>query len=815
MTINIPFTLKILIKNSIMYANLFHKLFQNFLDKNSFLLLNSRIKNYTINSYDYSNISCILSKEEILLNNMILIDSKHYNDLRNELNNQKIKNNITSIYCLLFNECININNEPQQNKLICSALRNYLSNILEEIDKQLLCNLEDKSSNNNNYHKSQKYKKNKKDLKIIIELLFLILVFMIHKYKNIIENTNNNVVIKGININNLITTKINEELYLILLIQQNLYWIEILIDFLLDIFQKLRNNKYRLLINADNEFNNLDEFFKNSCFYCFIPLFYIIKKYSTIKTNYNLSHFNIIDYLFDVNSKIDNKNVFLPLKIKEIDRIFFKLFECFIYEFLYDIDSLWKHFDKFKFSISDKSLNNNSQMLYGFGIYLCDFIKSIAFIRNDNLTKIDFFNFYIFSYNLVTNYFSKLNNHLYYLFTALYDIIQNNYIIPSSNINMNYLQNLSNTLKDMIFHFMVFSFYNDTLKDIYVCNEILLNAIISHCFFKTIIPIYSLIIHGNTENILINILYILITNIDKYKIVLPLKCHFHKELLTHNFLLILDYFLNKYEKELISYFKIKINDKQIFQIYNLNNVLHNNLSCLFDHYNFINFIYSNHIIYSFNKILNNSGLIKENNINNIILRYIPDDKNFLYYKDINLNIFSYKDNLKSINSNNNNYNCGVLINVENINCFQNIFLDYNNCQYVGYSLDNNFDKNIIKLLSPVKLNGYELKVINDKNYFLRNNNDNNNNYSNILVNNGEFIEILGIDINLKENILKIMENIQYTDKYMFKLIQEKIIENEIRNIEVSPNFHNNLKYYDLKFKMDFFEYQDQIKQLLL
>ena len=81
------------------------------------------------------------------------------------------------------------------------------------------------------------------------------------------------------------------------------------------------------------------------------------------------------------------------------------------------------------FSILDKSRNNNSEILYGSGIYLCNFIKYISFIRIDNATKIDFFNFYIFSYNLMTKYFSKLNRHLFDLFISLKDIIKNNYII--------------------------------------------------------------------------------------------------------------------------------------------------------------------------------------------------------------------------------------------------------------------------------------------------------------------------------------------------------------------------------------------------
>ena len=801
-----------------MYAHIFNKLFQSFLDKNSFLIINSSVKNYTISSYDFTNISNILPNEKILLNNMLLNDCNHFNRIRNDLDNQKIKNNLTSIYCLLFNECININNEETQKKLICSALRKYLSNIFDEIGQNLLSTLEDKCSNNANYSKSQKYKRNKNDLKITIELIFLIIVYMINKYKNIIDNTNNNYLIKGINIKCLKTNKVQEELFFILILQQNLYWMEILLHCLFLIFQKLKNNKYRMLINADTEFNKLDETFKSSCFNCFLPLFSLIQKYST-----NMSHFTIIDFLFDTKNIFNNNtntNTFLPLKINKIENVIFKLFECFIYEFLYDIDSLWKYFDNLKVTIMDESFSDYSQIIYGFGLYLCNFIKDIAFLRNDNLTKIDFFNFYIFSYNLITNYFSKLNNHLYNLYVGLYDIIKKKYIITSSKINLYYLQSLSNSLKDMLFNFMVFSFYNDSLKDIYVYNEILLNAIIAHCFIKVIIPIYSLIINGNTNHILIDILQILIDNVNKYKIILPLKCHFHKELFTHNFLLILDYFLVNYENELTCFIKENNNNKEIYyKIHNLKNKFNKSLSCLFDHYNYINFIYSNHIMFMFNKILNNSNIISTNNLDNIILRYIPNDKNFLHYKDINLNIITYRG-LDNFNTNNKDtyltFIEPIIKNVSVNTTFyrRNIF---NNYRYdnIGYSLGDNFDQSTCRLIGQIEIEGYEKIIINNKPYLLKTPTINKNcNYSIVLGHNGEDIEILGIDNNFDDNILKIMENIQYTDKFMFALIQEKII-NEDRNIKVAHSFKNNLKYYDLKFKMDFFEYQNQIKHLLL
>lgn len=430
----------------------------------------------------------------------------------------------------------------------------------------------------------------------------------------------------------------------------------------------------------------------------------------------------------------------------------------------------------------------------------------------------------------MTKYFSKLSRHLFDLFISLKEIIKNNYIVSQSDINLNYLQHLSNTLKDMIYQFMIFSFYNDSLKDIYTYNEILINSLISHCFLKIIIPIYFIIIHGNKKNILLDILNILIENMSKYKIILPLKCHFHKELITHNILLILEYFLINFEEEIIYFLKERNNDKEIYlMVNNIKMKMNKTLFCLIDHYNCINFIYSNHILLIFNKILDNSGLnknskSKKSSVNksteNIILRYIPNDKNILNYIDVKLDSFEYFDSLKkSKDTNSNTFNFIEPISnlsANDITFDNDLFLYYN--KYEGFSLEENFDKNIIELLNQTDLDGYKINVINGKYYLIKNkitNENVENNYSNILANNGEFIEIMGIDKNLKENILEIMENIDYTDKSVFKLIQEKIINSENRHIKVSHNFYKNLKYYDLEFKMNYFEYQNQIKHLLL
>ena len=798
-----------------MNSEIFTNLFQSFLEKNPFLMLNST--NLNNNSYSFGS-------ESTLYNKMLFNDNQYFNALRNELNNKRILNNINNIYYLLFNNCININNNISNKETMCSLLRIYLSNIINEINNQFLGVIEDKNMNNCNGKKNQKNKSSKNNLRITIKLLFLIIVFMINKYRNIIENTFDNNVEKGIKKKNLKTNKIREELFSLIILQQNLYWINIIVEGLLDIFQKLKNNKFRMLLNADIEFNNKDEIFKKYCYECFLNLFNIVKKYSSIKLNERASR--LYEVMFNVNliqnNNINNSdNVFLPINILLINNDISKLFECFIYEFLNDIDSLVKYFNVQKIEIIDNdNTNNNYELIYGFGIYLCEFIKFIVFIRNEDLSKIDFFNFYFFSYKLMTSYFSKLNEYLYELYNYISTIIKSYPYFVMPCLNLNYLQNLSNSLKDLLFFFMISSFNNDALKDTYSLNEILMNSIISLCFSKIIISTYFIIEKGDDRNIIPDILNILLDNVNKYKIILPLKSHFYKEIMVHNYLLMLDEFLVNNQKEIILYFqKIKAYKESNYIINNLINKFNATLSCLFNHYNLVNFLYSNHIMFQFNLILSKSGIsFSTSNMktNNIFLRYIKSYNNLLNYRDIPISDLDFSEkfnpDFRTNVKQNISINCDNLneINFDNLTYNKEINTDKDN---IGFSLDDYFDRNIAELFSSIALNGYEFFIYGYKSYLVKNSDS--TNYSVIIVQNDGFIEKIGLDEHMKENILNIMENNQYIDKNVYKLIQEKVINPGNRNISINNNFYENIKYYDLKFEMNFFEYQNQIKELLL
>ena len=795
-----------------MYSDIFTGLFQSFIDKNPFLLVNSSNSKYI--NISFQNVKTPDKK-------MLEKDIQYFESLMKELKNQKICININNIYSLVFNECININSDISKQKVICSLLKDYLSKIINEIEAHFLGTLEDKYSNDGNHTKSQRCKNNKKNLKITIKLLFLVLVFMLNKYKDIVENTFKGCVIKGINVKNLKINKIREELFLLIILQQNLYWMNIIIDGLLAIFQNLKNNKFKMLVNGDTEFNNLDANFKLYCFECFLNLFNIVKKYSSIKLNVGASRF--YDILFNTNftakdniNSCDN-NIFLPLNIGLIDNNIFKLFECFIYEFLNDIDTMLRYFDYLK-SKENKNDNDNYEILYGFGIYLCEFIKLITFVRNEDISKVDFFNFYIFSYKLLTNYFSNLNIYLYGIYTKLCDVVNGYPIIIKPDLNLNYLQNLSNSLKDMLFNFMISSYNNDTLKDIYSFNEILINSIVSHCFIKTIISLYSLLVNGEHKSLLSEIISILLDNINKYKLILPLKSHFYKELMTHNYLLIFDEFLINNENKLISYFQDSLGSKKSkSNINNLLNKFNETLSCLFNHYNPVNFLYSNHIMFKIREILSNSGMTfpeSKYNTSNIFLRYIYSDTNYLNYKDIPITDLTSSEKFSPNFRTNTKQN----IHYENLNeiSFDNITYDKesdNDENNIGFPLDDYLDESTVKLFSNIEINEYKFQNCGYKSCLVKSSIE--KNYSIILVQSDELIEKIGIDEKLKENILNIMENNQYTDKIVYKSIQEKVINPGNTHINVNNYFYENIKYYDLKFEMNYFEFQEQIKELLL
>jgi hypothetical protein len=222
-------------------------------------------------------------------------------------------------------------------------------------------------------------------------------------------------------------------------------------------------------------------------------------------------------------------------------------------------------------------------------------------------------------------------------------------------------------------------------------------------------------------------------------------------------------------------------------------------------------------MFKFNQILSNSGMtlpVLNFKFSNIFLRFIYSDNNILNYKDIPISEININEKYNpnfSINLKQNNNNEHIdEIKFDNVTYNKELALEINN---IGFVLDKYLDKNTIKLFNNINNDEYELITFRNKNYLVKN--SQREYYSIIFTKNEGFIEKLGIDDNLKENILNIMENTQYTDKNVYKLIQEKVINPSNASICVNVHFNDSIKYYDLKFEMKYFEYQNKIKELLI
>ena len=801
-----------------MNKNIFNDFFLSFIDKCPKLKTNYNIKNSYIMTnnyyYEYKNSSSIIFNDNYFLKNMSFDDFQNFKELRDRLTNKNISFKISNIYALLFNECLNIklvNNNQNKDDIEC--YKNIISNILKE---NLDIILYENQSNILTYLKNRAdtkiIREFRKDIRITIELIFLLIVYIFNYYKNIIESNDEHSMLKDKKFKKIIIVK--EELYFIFFIQENLYWIKIVVEYLNIILKILKDIKIKLDLNKNFNLN------KNSQILCiknFISLFSLIQKYLSLKINKYYPYITVINKLFNKNnaneiiinnnknsdtlgikydSEMNKDNIILD--INEINNVIFVLFECFIYEFSSTNKNLYKCF-----SYSIKIMNY--QNLYGFGIYLCDYLRSDLFIKNENLIQFIYLNNSssndLIPYN---KYFSILNKYLYQLLNGFHNLIDDKNNNSELNINYNFLKSLSNSINDLLFSFMIFSFHHDTLRDIYTDNEMLLNLIITHCLIETVIKIYFINLNYDENNILFETLNMLIENVNKYKIVLPLKCHFHKENLVHNFLILLDSFLFSYQRTITYEFTNKINSKEITLISNLKNKFYEVLACLVNHYNNINFIYSNHILYLFNNILKNSGFYKfnknkdsENNLNNIILRFIPNETNTLYYIDYYLN---------------------VIENVEDkYNKRNNDIYNINNNKLIGYCLEDNNINKIIKYINVNNVEGYELKIINNKNYLIKNKGKDNFNsdYCDIFIYNKKYTTIEEMYKKEQFKELFLMQDIKFSDKKIYKLIVEKILNTANDNIDVTDNFYYNLNYYDLQFKMEYFEYQNQIKKLLI
>ena len=455
--------------------------------------------------------------------------------------------------------------------------------------------------------------------------------------------------------------------------------------------------------------------------------------------------------------------------------------------------------------------------------------------------------------------------------------------------NLNLLQKLENTLKDYILYTMISGYNKDSLCDCYMNYEKQRMIFLSFGLIRTYLLMCKSIkkaltfdniinIGKNDENnnekkrqiIIGNIFDILINEIKKYNIVLPIKMFLYKSYIIQGIFVVLHKFVKIFNKSILNF----NTDRFIF---------YNNISIIKEMTESVNYLYfmlgndilnylrfpvdfkknnmnnqiSNPLLLPFLRIIDQANpinyynIIQEqvpNNIKNSAqskkIKYIPPMQSSILHslkkkssnilsnktslfdknKDNRDNLSNLKDNLRndssddsmeSIDNNNDNGYTILPTNIFKSNIYKsevkhrNSF-SLNNFLYRYDVTDfvNSFNKEFFPFLKRI---GYECKKENDKYYiYIISEDDVDHNVSQIICVGKN--EASGISLQ-NANLYNLIKNEPLTNQ-----ILDQLYVNLLDGIEESnkgKNIENTLKYYDVNFNMNYFSFVEKCKEFLL
>ena len=669
------------------------------------------------------------------------------------------------------------------------------------------------------------------ELIIIIELFFELISSMFERYfkiKNSLENNNNIILFSS----NFTEKEITDDLYLLFIFQNNLQWLKLILYAIEQLyalirqknfFEKFSKLDYFLYLATNNKKNTLDKFF------VFINFLSLVKKWE-IKSDI------IINNIF-------LKNIINFDELRETSNIFFI---CLIHNILYC-------YDKYK-NIWVNNLkmcsNYNIELIIIIVIYLIDNINYLKFKQ----FVLDFHSFYVFSYEFIENTVNILIEKMIEKLNILYNLIEFERLYDNiCDINPNLLNKCLNTLQDFLVYHLISSFNNDSLADSYYknswwkCVSNLYNLIktykISLFILKNEIKNKKISNNKKTCNIIISIFQHLIENVNKIKIELPVTFFTFKENFICNNFIYLDYFTCRFKK-------IIINQLNNFQL----NLIINDLENYSKVYNTRIHLLAIRII----SYLTYNSNLSQNKFKNI-LRIIPNQRNSLNYYDIkainqkcfqkNLNLMDLENqNFDENNKENINYlsnqNTNNNVNNENNSSLFNINNNKNNImktpifekknkienlqtEKIINKINEVYDITNITEISNIKnlnipISDIKININNNRRYIsfpIQKSKNDDNIFSYVFIKE-ENEEYNYLTLYSKNDIISFLNTKDYLmnrealgNLFSIILYGTEINNQYNNNNNVIQNVENTMKYYDINFDMDYFTFQERLKEL--
>ena len=723
--------------------------------------------------------------------------------------------------------------------------------------------------------------------------LINIIIFMFKKQFSILDNFNKRQVINSINkiTSNLSKELIQTELNILFIINKNRIWLEPLITLLEQILKFVLNNNnfYRLfnmklekyrkkeregLITKDEIIQNINAYINY-----LIEDDNVLKIICTLVVKYNaLNNFNILTDSI--------------IQIKDLNTMIQRFFNVYIV-FLMNQNYLGEY--------------STEEQLYSLGINIIECIMNSKY--KDPNYGIDFVCFFYSAEKFIEEIFDEINVKLIDEINEINDFLK----VGCMNIkmpNLNLLQKLENSLKDYILFTFVSSYNKDSFCDLYLNYVKHKKIFLSFGLIRAYIIICRSIIKSlnyynynennkvGTDNmiekkkqvIIGNIYDDLLSELNKYHIVLPIRMFLFKNYIIQSILVVFHKLVRLFNKYILN----ANHDKFIFY----NNIgiikeISESVNSLFfllgnDILKYLKFPYENDKnridlnkqiankspvtflrIYFESSIMNyitiiqekepntsknyaNSKKIKQeiSSTNSSILNKLctPFKRNENFNKFENSSIFSQNPKPKNVIIQsgifNTNFNANMDIDSDEDN-EKNKEINFSNKsgKKSGYTIlpSNIFRSNIIKSevkkRNPIKLNefiykyditnffdlfkkeqlekfkeiGFEYKNENGKHYIYLNKEDIiDSEACQIIYFNKEKIKLMNLN---KGNMYNLIKNEPLT-----KEVNDQLYSNFLDGIDETnkgKNIKITLRYYDIKFHLDYFNFIEKCKKFIL
>ena len=834
------------------------ELFSNLIDKIN------KIPNYSTPYKENTSEKTPLQISQLLhLYNMEFLDRETFSKILSQIKDDNLKQNLFKIMINIgtkYNSFSVTNDNSTLINKACDELMSLFSTVWNYFNQksQYLKNMTMSNANSISREVGE-YETCFKETVCFTCGLINIIIFMFKKQYSILDYFNKNTNLDNeINKMNLNSNKeyIQMEINMLFIVHKNRIWLEPLITLLEQIFKFIISNNFCRFINFKLEKYKKKE--KEGE----ISKDEIIKKIDSY-IDYIFDDKEILKTIFTVITKynsLNNNNIIIGsiIPINDLNTLAQRFFNIYII-FLMNKNII--------------TATSNDEQIYCLGINLLNCILNSKY--KDLNYGVDFMCYFYGAQNFFDEIFDEINIKI---INGINDLISYlkarclNIQMP----NLNLLQNLENFLKDYIMYSLIACYNKDSLCDCFMNCEKQKQLFISFGLIRAYLFICKSInksLNGilNNENmnitfdvekkrqiIIQNIFDDLLTELNKYKIVLPVKIFLYKNYILQSILAVLHSFVKLFYKEIL----LANIDKFIF---------YNDISFIKDLSESINnlfFLLGNDILYYLkfpSNSKNNNNEYYYTSYSMPYLRIIDDINPIDYYSIAQTRMFNptfrtsrsntikfttqildsdidkensdnnslgnsfilpkasdnvitsvlFKKNLNN-NSINDKFEYTIMpTNTFKSNISRTVMKKRKGFQISEYfyryditSIMDNFKKDKLFLLPKI---GFEYKTENDHHYIYINTEENNNyNYSQVI--NFSKNDVSNISLN-NSSLYNILKNEPFSSQIIEKLYMD-LLEG-FNESNKGRNCENSFKFYDINFNMDYFTFVEKCKEFIL